>query len=300
MSEDSKNITPEFSEQEVDAALEMLSHFRVPEGNRSKEDAWNSLFDTIEQQRVVVSTPGATIHRLWWVAAAASILLIVGFASFFYFTAEVSLTTGAAQHLAVVLPDGSHVTLNAESSITYPRFTWSRNRVVNLSGEAMFSVTTGKTFTVDVDGYSVQVLGTVFNVRYRDKLLDVKCYEGVVAVASSGTNRKLVKEGHAVSVTSGEPIPEPVEIEESPESNWTTGDFYFEGALLTSVFEEIQRQFGVEVISSNDFTSRTYTGYFNRESLPSALEMVCIPMGLSWSIAPDSSSVKIQQQDQLE
>lgn len=300
MSEDKKHITPKFSEQEIDSALDLLSQLRVPQGNKTKADAWDSLFSSIDDTQAdeIVSSPA--IKRLWRIAVAASVVVLLGMASFLYFASNVSLSAGEAEHLATLLPDGSNVTLNAGSTISYRRYGWHSNRNVSLTGEAMFSVKKGKTFTVEVNGYSVQVLGTVFNVRYRDSLLDVKCYEGVVAVSQGADNPVVVTAGQSVSVTKGSAIPSPTPLTESVESNWTTGDFYFDKSPLPHVFAEIERQFGVSIQPANDIASRTYSGYFSKSSLPVALEMVCVPMGLSWSITADSTIVLVNPQDTLQ
>ena len=66
----------------------------------------------------------------------------------------------------VLLPDGSTVTLNSGSTLSYPE-KFGRRRVVRLSGEAVFTVTASRrhTFTVETDGMDVTAHGTVFNVR---------------------------------------------------------------------------------------------------------------------------------------
>jgi hypothetical protein len=47
------------------------------------------------------------------------------------------------------------------------------------------------------------------------------------------------------------------------------------------VFEEIERQFGVDVIY-NSSVNRNYTGYFKKNNLSEALMNVCEPMLLTY------------------
>ena len=83
----------------------------------------------------------------------------------------VTVTVEAAEDTEyVVLPDGSEVWIHEGGVISYSG-DFERNRVVNLDGEAYFSVTRheGIPFRVVGDGIDVKVLGTEF---------DVICYKG--------------------------------------------------------------------------------------------------------------------------
>ena len=68
----------------------------------------------------------------------------------------------------LVLPDGSRVWLNAESSLSYPgSFGGRERREVTLQGEAYFEVAPDSLhpFVVETAALQTQVLGTSFNVR---------------------------------------------------------------------------------------------------------------------------------------
>ncbi|MBQ0740845.1 FecR domain-containing protein, partial [Aquimarina celericrescens] len=84
-----------------------------------------------------------------------------------------------------VLPDGSFVDLNAGSELTHQRFFWSQNREITLQGEGYFKVTSGTNFTVTTSLGKIEVLGTQFNIKEREKLFEVNCYEGRVKVSTN-------------------------------------------------------------------------------------------------------------------
>jgi transmembrane sensor len=67
----------------------------------------------------------------------------------------------------VILPDGSHITLNANSSIQYDEATFNkRDRQVSLIGEAFFDIEKSTTrFIIDAYSTRIEVLGTSFNVK---------------------------------------------------------------------------------------------------------------------------------------
>ena len=52
---------------------------------------------------------------------------------------------------------------------------------------------------------------------------------------------------------------------------------------LTEVPKEIERQFNVRVESVN-VQDRIYTGYFKNNDLETALQNVCLPMSLHYSV----------------
>jgi len=97
-----------------------------------------------------------------------------------------------AKSTVVLLPDGSKVTLNAASKITYATdFGWS-SREVSLEGEAYFDVKTNpeKPFTVRTSHLDIQAFGTAFNVKaYPDDPAIVTTLEhGEVKISSRNDN----------------------------------------------------------------------------------------------------------------
>jgi transmembrane sensor len=79
-------------------------------------------------------------------------------------TCEINVPPGSRSQ--VVLPDGSKVWLNAGSTIKYDN-NFSREKIVELSGEAHFDINTDprKPFIVRTSHLDVKALGTIFNVR---------------------------------------------------------------------------------------------------------------------------------------
>ncbi len=86
----------------------------------------------------------------------------------------------------VILPDGSLVTLNAGSKLTYDISTFNKKRHVRLEGEAYFKVHSDKKnpFVVNAEGISVKATGTEFNVKAypEDKIIETILVEGTVNI----------------------------------------------------------------------------------------------------------------------
>jgi transmembrane sensor len=87
--------------------------------------------------------------------------------------------------LTDTLPDGSLVTLNKHSQVSYPTRFKDKKRNIALKGEAFFAVTPDKQkpFVVQVNDITVQVTGTSFNIRNHGDTTEVIVETGTVQVA---------------------------------------------------------------------------------------------------------------------
>ncbi len=261
------------SSDELSDFLRKSSSLKVP-SKKSKEDIWKNIADAIEEDRSDQKKP--YVWRL--VGIAASIALIVTFSILFLSAPEqIEIATASGEKTTQVLPDGSKVILNASSVITYSD-DW--NRELKLEGEAFFEVTEGEKFLVKTDFGNVQVLGTSFNVFARDGDFKVACKTGKVRVT---VPKRLVSEdivpGQAITVDA-DTVKVVFRVPETM-GNWQKGEFYFDHQPISEVFEELQRQFSIE-IEFEGSGEQEFSGYFTNKSLETALDMVCLPLGLEY------------------
>ena len=83
-----------------------------------------------------------------------------------------TLRTLQGMECLITLSDGTRVHLNAETRLTYPVCFSSKERIVQIEGEAYFDVAPDKEhpFIVKTSHTSIRVTGTSFNVRaYADE-----------------------------------------------------------------------------------------------------------------------------------
>jgi ferric-dicitrate binding protein FerR (iron transport regulator) len=104
---------------------------------------------------------------------AAAVILTAGIGAYFYLQSERrmdvvdnTISVPVGQQLDIVLSDGTEVTMNGSSTITFPPIFSKSERRVQLSGEAYFAVThdADHPFVVETSKYDIEVLGTEFNV----------------------------------------------------------------------------------------------------------------------------------------
>ncbi len=145
----------------------------------------------------------------YWVRVAATVLVIsmVGWFTYSFFnpynqTILVETTTAV---LKQPLSDGSIVTLNKHSKISYLRNFSGKTRTVSLQGEAFFNVEPNKSkpFIIKVNDVTVSVLGTSFNVKSRDGQTIIVVETGTVKVSKLNDSIALTK-GEKVSINKGD------------------------------------------------------------------------------------------------
>jgi ferric-dicitrate binding protein FerR (iron transport regulator) len=195
-----------------------------------------------------------------------------------------TLTTPRGRQFHVVLPDGSHVWLNAASSIHFPVAFTGNERKVEISGEAYFEVTTvtrpgkGKIpFKVVVhttsatDGMEVEVLGTHFNINaYSDEpVIKTTLMEGSVKVVA-GLSAVLIKPGQQALVNQSS-AEEATGIRlANPDMEqviaWKNGSFYFNDESLDTIMRQLARWYDVEVVDENKKPGVQFVGVIDRNT----------------------------------
>lgn len=257
--------------------LELLSVLTIPEG-KSTTTAWERIYE-----KITVQKSGKVIGiRSWSIGIAASLFLML---SFYFLLRQAPNTTVIAnkgKNVTFYLPDSSMVIMNAESKITYNASNWAENRQLELEGEAFFKVRKGEKFQVKSNEGIVEVLGTSFNVFARNDQYNVACMTGKVKVSNSQLDDfKILNPGFTTSIKNNQ-VQEVVAFKEGRNTRWLTGEFHFEKAPLSTVIEEIERQYDINISSSDSIGQRLYSGYFPKSDLAATLDLVFSPMGLTF------------------
>jgi ferric-dicitrate binding protein FerR (iron transport regulator) len=165
-------------------------------------------------------------------------------------TAFNELETSRGQQYQVVLPDGSHVWLNAASSLKYPVVFGGKERLVELKGEAYFEVSHNKAmpFKVKTPQQVVEVLGTHFNVdAYSDeKATATTLMEGSVKVTAVANHKNIViKPGQQSTVSASGVNVQQVDTDEA--IAWKNGYFQLNDENLESIMRKVSRWYNVDV-----------------------------------------------------
>lgn len=124
-----------------------------------------------KKHRATPAKRGIRIIRLWQGVAAILLLLL---ASSLYLSSVnrqsendlIQQYVPVAEMSTFILPDGSEVQLNSQSTLLYPQSFSGKNRCVYLIGEGSFKVKPNKKqpFIVKSSDFQVTALGTEFNI----------------------------------------------------------------------------------------------------------------------------------------
>ncbi|HXB08141.1 MAG TPA: FecR domain-containing protein [Puia sp.] len=171
----------------------------------------------------------------------------------------------------LILPDRSHVWLNAASSIRYPTAFMGKERVVEITGEAYFEVAPDarRPFRVQAGEARVDVLGTDFNIMAYEEENAVRTtlLEGRVKVTRDGASHllrpgqeaRVLRDSPSIQVVNDAPLREAVA--------WKNGLFYFHnGSSLQTVMRQIERWYDVNVVYEGTPHEMEFGGKMTRNS----------------------------------
>ena len=185
--------------------------------------------------------------------------------------------------LKTTLPDGTEVWQNAGTTIKYPAHFTKNNRQVILTGEAYFEVTKGNKFRVESANGTTVVLGTSFNIYSRRDEYRVSCFTGSVRVISPTNLEVVLSPQYKATIEADGQITVSRENNGPAANSWINGMFSFKARPLRLVFDEIERQYGVDIVLQGE-GNYLYTGYFSRNKpVEEVLELVCKPFGLTFA-----------------
>ena len=248
--------------------------FEAPEFDASEN------YKAILQQKTkrLPATNNASFKRFLKIAA---VFMVLAAGYLFISSLETSVNTQIAEKKSFTLPDNSLVELNSNSAITFKKRDWDKERTLALKGEAYFKVTKGSKFQVETTNGVVSVLGTQFNVYSRDSVFNVKCFEGLVSVSFNDTLIKLPA-GNRLSILNDKLIMHSETTATQPE--WILDESSFENASLATVLAELQRQYPIKVSAPDSLSNRKFSGSFTHNNLQTALQSICDPLRLGYTV----------------
>ncbi|CAL1519882.1 FecR domain-containing protein [Chitinophaga sp. MM2321] len=259
-----------------------------------EEEAWMRF-----QQRVGTNENTARIIKpdmsTWRrdLRIAATLIVLFGAGCFWYLSqlrtpqtrvfadAEVKLDT---------LPDGSFVTLNKRSSITYPA-SFGKVRRVKLEGEAFFNVAqdAGKPFVIKVNDVTVQVLGTSFNIKSTHGKTEVIVETGAVEVTKNNNSVQL-KQHEKATVSAEEAAPVKQENTDELYNYYRTESFVCNNTPLWKLVNILNEAYGVNIVIANTGKRDLPINVtFHNSSLDSTLKVI----GLTYDITIEQKGTQI-------
>lgn len=169
---------------------------------------------------------------------------------------------------SLILPDGSQVWLNSETTLRFPVQFAENKREVQLEGEAFFKVQKNvlAPFHVYTENGAITVLGTSFNVStYReDKYWQTTLVEGSVRVSGQGKTVVLKpSEQYSVDrITGRENL---VQVDPEMYTSWVEGKFYFKAYTFEEIVRKLERWYDFTMVYQDETVKQMrFTGTINK------------------------------------
>ncbi len=216
-----------------------------------------------------------------WLKIAAAIILvaIATFTVRYFITGDGTVNLVAENETSLhTLPDGSTVTLNLNSSLSYESHFGEGTRSVVLNGEAFFEVQKDEAnpFVINTSSSQITVLGTSFNVRaYRNNTeTEVVVNTGKVKFASDNSSVELeAGERGTLQASSGEILK--AANTDGNFLSWKTKVLTFENAGLDEVVAAINRAYDAEITIKTDVPADCQLNVtFKQQSLESLINVL--------------------------
>lgn len=212
---------------------------------------------------------------------AASIVVLIGAVYLLYTmfsSSGLTELTASGQLVSSSLEDGSEVTLNLHSRLSYDKDFNDKERRVKLIGSAFFDVVRNenKPFIVETPDMTIQVLGTSFYVdaRENEDRLEVIVNSGQVSV--SGGKESSIK------LSAGERgILDKKTYQLLKEKNgdinylaWKTKSFVFENTPLIKVIEDLEKAYHANIALASNLNDCRLTATYEAYELDEILFLI--------------------------
>jgi transmembrane sensor len=256
--------------------LEESGRLKAPESD--EEQAWQRFRQRIAATRVPVKKKRSFFTPL---RVAAVFVLLAGLALWVYFSQQNKpvQTLAVQSHDKVVtdtLPDGSMVTLNRNSTLSYKEKFKGDIRSVALKGEAFFDVRPDKSkpFVVQVNDVTVKVVGTSFNIKAEGGKTEVIVESGIVQVTRGGKTIEL-RPKQKVRLETQDTTLVKEEVKDGLHNYYRSREFVCDNTPLWKLVEVLNEAYGVRIeIGRGSLKNLPLTATFNNESLDNILQII--------------------------
>lgn len=181
------------------------------------------------------------------------------------------------------LPDGSIVTLNKHSQVSFPEKFDNDKRVLQLSGEAFFKVKPNKKkpFEVHTNNVTITVVGTSFNVRSRGDTTEIIVETGLVEVATE-KQTILLRPGQKAIAGINDALLQKQSNTDQLYNYYRSKKFVCDKTPLWKLVDKLNEAYDVQIIFGRDeLRNLPYTTTFDNEPLDKILSLISSTFNIS-------------------
>ncbi|WP_142688626.1 FecR family protein [Chitinophaga polysaccharea] len=262
------------------------------------DKAANRIFEQVVSPQ---KRPRLLTLRPWMGWAAASVLLCVGTLLFYskfpgrrHNPDQLPVVSAIArsEHKKIILPDGSTVILNNNSTLEYPEKFTGATRTVKLHGEGYFEIlhNPATPFIVQSGKLKTTVLGTAFNIKSLNggKEIIVTVTTGKVSIADEHKVLGILASNEQMVFHTDDKKPDLVKVQAEEIVQWQKNDLFFENITMEQAAAILSRKFNVKITFLNDQgkNCRFTATFLKGESLEEILKVITSFNDAEYKILP--------------
>lgn len=294
-----KHLLGEASPEEEQAVTEWMKE------NETHQEYYNQFKKIWDQSKALTSVSNVDVNKAWerfqnrisgkhepakiiehrhfsWLRIAASVILIAGLGITLFMlvnknTASKEMVAQTGQNVLIdTLSDGSVITLNKRSTVTYPSKFKGNTRAIALKGEAFFNVAPDKKkpFIISVNDVQVTVVGTSFNIKSENGNTEVVVETGIVRVTRSGKTVEL-NAGEKILVSANDSIVSKETVSDKLYNYYRSKEFVCDDTPLWKLVQVLNEAYDSKIIiGRKELNDKRITTIFYNESLEKILEII--------------------------
>jgi transmembrane sensor len=258
------------------------------------DKAWNKVYSQIDIEGNATKKLPSGISLIYKIAAIAIILLSIGTAVIYInssgiLSKKITVVTGNDKiNLHITLPDGSNISLNRNTELSYRRNFGKTGRAVKLEGEAFFEISpdASKPFTIDAGNANVKVTGTSFNVITRniESAVEVFVKTGNVILTDNTGSKSLDLDPGFIGKMDSD-ISEIIINEDPNYMSWNTGLLKYNGQKLDIVFNDLKRVYNMDIVADDPvILDNMWTSPINNQPEETIIRLICTSFNLRYTL----------------
>lgn len=250
-------------------------------------------YDTIADIPVNKENKGFKFY-LKRISNVAAVLLpfVILVSAYLYFkpqqTESFEVVANKGEKASLTLPEGSIVTINSDSKITYYSDYNQKERILELDGEAYFEVNHNpeKPFVVNCRDVAIKVLGTSFGIKaYKEE-------DNILVVLSSG-RIQLTTPKEEIKMTPNDRIiynrktqtTSLKKVNAEDYTDWRQNRLRFENESLETIMRTISRMHNIDIVFEEpQLKDQRFTGTIDNTSIESVLDAIKLTSSVGYKL----------------
>lgn len=248
--------------------------------------AWEKFKNKANNQPIAAPIVKPLRGKYTWLRIAAVLVFAIGAWSVYSLFGPSNYTNLASKNEIInqTLPDGSELTINKNSQLSYAG-NFEDNRKVKLKkGEVFFNVAhdKGHPFVIEIADVAVEVVGTSFNIKHLKEETEVVVETGVVKVKMGNQELELIK-GERLIINASTKQLEKQQNTNQLYSYYRTKLFVANNTPLPELIETLNEAYNSDIVLTDK--AKDIKIYITLEygSLNENLKNICEALGLKIS-----------------